>query len=246
MTFKTSILRSAAITAGIGAAFAAQANLIDPVLLQNSTDGANANVQSLLADRGFTSSVGTVAPDYGNQTNNEIFDLVQQGSVWRIIWQNADFAATHKLGYYTNIGDAVIDDSDITWVLGDLDNDRDPGDLVTDSAAINLNSFFGLAFFSSRPDGNDPHTYYSQTFRNGDPTPGAKDHAASINALPVPAGYDEAVVVTWEDSFDQIIDKDFNDFGTLITGVRPVPEPATLAALGMGAVALLRRRRAKK
>lgn len=235
-------IRSLAVAGSIfGFAVAANAVLIDPVKLQSSVDGPGLNVQSLLVTAGFTSSVGTTIPNYGDQVNDEIYGLIQDNAVWQIIWQNAGFGPGHKLGYYTNIADATGSLA-ITWVLGDLDNDTSTA-LITSSAPITLNQVFGLAFFSNDGAGT---IFYSQTFRNSDTDPLVKDHAASINAIPTPAGFASGVVVTWEDSLNNIIDKDYNDFGTLITGARAVPEPASLAALGLGALALIRRRRAKK
>jgi hypothetical protein len=247
MNFKVTLLRSTAIASVFGAALAANAVFIDPLKLQTTTDApiASNNVQALLNSNGFTSSVGTTIPNYGDQVDFEVYDLIQQGATWKILWQVATNAPTHKLGFYTNIGAGVINPGDITWVLGDLDNDRDPGDLITTSAPIFLNQTFGLAFFTSSLDGSNAQTFFSQTFRNADSDPDAKDHAATIRAFPVPSGFDEAVVSTWEDSLNNTIDEDYNDFGTLISGVRPVPEPATMAALGLGVVALLRRRSKK-
>ncbi len=247
MKLNTNLYRVLAVGSTLGAAIAAQAVLIDPVKLLTTTDApiATNNVQALINTAGYTSSVGTVIPNYGNQVDTETYNLVQQGAQWQILWQVATNARTHKLGYYTNIFAGTILPGDITWVLGDLDNDLDPGDLVTTSAPINLATTFGLAFHTSNIDGSAVQTFYSQTFRNPDSDPDAKDHAATITALPTPSGYSEAAFVTWEDSLNNTIDEDYNDFGTLITGVRPVPEPATLVALGMGALALMRRR-AKK
>ncbi|MBC8065558.1 MAG: PEP-CTERM sorting domain-containing protein [Chlorobia bacterium] len=235
-------IRSLAVVGGVlGSVVAANAIFIDPVKLQTSGDGPGLNVQSLLASNGYTSSVGTVVPFYGDQSDNEIYALNQDNAVWSIIWQNAGFASGHKLGYYTNVADAT-NLLNITWVLGDLDNNTGTA-VTTTSAPINLNQVFGLAFFSGDGAGT---LFYSQTFRNSDTDPLVKDHAASINAIPTPAGFQSGVVVSWEDSLNNIIDKDYNDFGTLITGARAVPEPASLAALGLGALALIRRRRAKK
>ncbi|MBN9501778.1 MAG: DUF4114 domain-containing protein [Armatimonadetes bacterium] len=237
------LIRSLALGSALGVIGAANAILIDPAKLQTSSDGGGLDVQSLLIAKGFTgSSVGTSIPDYGDQVDFETYGLTQSDAIWQIKWQNAGFANKHRLGYYTNIGDAVINASDITWVLGDLD-DNGSTDLVTTSAPININTTFGLAFYAGDGAGT---IFYSQTFRNPDSNPTVKDHAATINALPVPSGYATGVVVSWEDSLNNVIDKDYNDLGVFIGGARAVPEPATMATLALGAAALLRRRKSAK
>jgi hypothetical protein len=90
---------------------AANADFINPSWLRSSMDGAPTAVQQRLLTAGLTSSVGTVAPDYGDQSNAEWFiNCPREGPMlWSIAWQAAGQARRHALGYFTVANPAPTD-----------------------------------------------------------------------------------------------------------------------------------------
>ncbi len=230
-----------ALISALALAFAcANADLIDPNFLKNSPDGANDNVQYQINHMGFNSSVGLQSGNtiynYGDQVTDRLFEECNGPMSWSIAYQFAGYGPHHKIGYYTDLGNAS---PAITWVIGGSAS-GEPHDAVVDVKGV-----FGLVLDSGDHGGSGDTLYFSEMSRNGP----AFDHVAVIE---LHNGHENnncdgeqcRLLTSWEDL--NLGDHDYNDLGMIMCGARAVPEPASIAALAIGAVALVRRRRLSK
>lgn len=87
-------------------------------------------------------------------------------------------------------------------------------------------------------------TFYTDRLLN--PESGKPLHGAIYDVGQVTGAIvgDPDVVVAFEDLLDKHADWDFSDMVIGVSDVSPVPEPATIALLGLGSMAFLKRRRA--
>ncbi|MBX3361237.1 MAG: DUF4114 domain-containing protein [Phycisphaeraceae bacterium] len=213
---------------GTLACVSASADIINPAQLVTSPDGPNANLQQLIYDAGYTSSVGFLESP-GDQTSDEWFKMCKgaESMHWEVSWQRAGHAPHHKLGYFMPDNPA-----DITWVIGGSSS------ALPSAADLSISGLFGLAFYSGDNGGVNSTIYRSVTSMN----PDGKDHMVSLmirdeNGTLRSCGR----ILSWEDLWN-LGDKDYNDFGVVaMTGM--VPTPGALAALGLAGVIAGRRRR---
>jgi len=215
---------------------AAQVNAqtISPSNLLRSGDSVGSDLQTLTRGSGQLSSVGS-GSDTGDQAAGRLFNLQDPTTAqnWQISWQRAGFAPRHMLGYYTDI---TATNPKITWVLGGSNSG------LPSSAKVKINGTFGLAFSSG--DNATPSTvYYSETWRN----PNNQNRAVVLKDRDAAGVKPAGLLVAWED-LPNLGDKDYNDIGLNLGGIRaktnnPVPEPASMLALGVGVLAMFRRRK---
>lgn len=217
-----------ALLAGMALTTAANADLINASQLTTSPDGVNDNLQQLILDAGYTSSVGFLESS-GDQTDDEWFKMCEGADSmhWEISWQRAGHAPNHKLGYFS-----ADNPADITWVIGGSSSG------LPSVADITIDGLFGLAFYSGDNGGVASTIYSSVTSMNAD----AQDHMVSLRIRDEEGNLrDCGRILSWEDLWN-LGDKDYNDFGVVaMTGM--VPTPGALAALGLTGLVAGRRRR---
>jgi hypothetical protein len=185
-----------------------------------SPDGAGLDVQSQLIKLGIGSSLSE------DQVDARLFLRSASGPM-RIetLFGYAGYYDNHKVGFYS----AGAPDT-INWVAGG----KNTG--LSDNGDINFNGIYGLALQS--PDG----TFRSETARNAD----GFNHVAVLRERDKFGRLiQNSYILCWEDLRNGG-DKDYNDRAFRLTNAQAVPEPATIAVLGLGAFSMIRRKRAKK
>lgn len=218
----------------VGVAAQSQAQLVNTAGLITSPDGVGTDLQTLVRNTGSLSSVGS-ASNFGDQESGRLFEFVDptKSADWSVLFQKAGFANKHKIGYYT---DLTALNPQITWVLGGASSG------FPTSTSVKINGTFGLAFSSG--DNATPSTvYYSETWRN----PNNQNRAVVLKDRDAAGVKPAGLLVAWED-LPNLGDKDYNDIGLNLGGIRaktnnPVPEPASMLALGVGVLAMFRRRK---
>ena len=124
------------------------------------------------------------------------------------------------------------------WYDRNSNSTQDPGETAS------IGTTFG--FYLNSPDSgggiSDP-TFYTDELLNPDTT--TTEHGLIYDTRHVTGAItgDPDVVVAFEDLLECHSDHDYTDMVVGITDVAPVPEPATVALLGLSSLALVRKKR---
>lgn len=200
----------------------------------------------------FKGNLGTVGQDYDRQAGDDFTVTGPGWSINRIVSSWVQFtpgdanALTQMNIAFYNISGGVVG-SLIATRTGTAARSTGPGtyfgrpEEVVDSnfAAVNLapGNYFVMV------QANVNHNWFWLT---SSPTTPIAGSAAQIQRGPGTLGVDATWPATWQATgpgnaiFPTAYDQNFKLYGTA------VPEPASMAALGLGALALIRRRKAKK
>jgi hypothetical protein len=213
----------------------------------------------LVTDMGLLAGISECGESYVYLT-----DLTPpETAVATILLEAAGYAQQNEFGIYNYNGDGVVPSASemlvimqgtdamprsatiqfdlaggIAWYDRNSNSVQDAGETAT------IGSTFG--FYLNSPDsagGISNPTFYTDESLNPDTT--AVEHGLIYDTRHVTGAItgDPDVVVAFEDLLECHSDHDYSDMVVGISDVAPVPEPATIALLGLSSLALLRKKR---
>lgn len=128
--------------------------------------------------------------------------------------------------------------SGIAWYDRNANSIKEPGETA------NTGSTFGFYLISpDRTWGLCNPIFYTDELLNPDTTTIEHDLIYDIYHITGAIQGNPDVVVAFEDLLARHADWDYDDMVITATGITPVPEPATVMLLGLGSLALLKKRR---